>query len=102
MRATVSSRASRSAGRARCAAARVATVSSPSMTVKTSSTEARESEATEVPTCGTVTTSPSDCRSWRASRTGMELTSSRRARSSMTSRSPGGSSQRTMASRSVR
>ena len=101
MSATMEPRASRSAAAARWAALRVATISSPSMTVNTSTIDSREIGATVAPTWGTLTASPSDCKSWSASRTGMALTASRRARSSITRRSPGASSHRMMASRSV-
>ncbi len=63
MRATISWSASKSSGVARSAAARAATLSSPSMTVKTSATDSREIGATVAPTCGTISTRPSDCRS---------------------------------------
>ena len=69
--------------------------------VKTSTTEAREMGATVAPTCATLSTSPSDCSRRSASRTGMMLTLNCRARSSMTRRVPGPSSQRMIDSRSV-
>ena len=93
--------AASSAGSPRSATSRVATVSSPSSSVNTSRIDSRVIGATVAPTCGTLTMSPSDCSSCSASRTGMMLTSSLRARSSITSRSPGAISHRMMAERSV-
>ena len=59
------------------------------MTVKTSSIDSREMGLTVAPMWGVLVTSPSDWRSCRPSRTGIALTSSWRARSSITRRAPG-------------
>ena len=70
------------------------------MIANTSWTSSCEIEATVAPTCGALTTRPSDCSDCSASRIGIALTSSRRAISSITSRCPGASSPRMMAPRS--